>query len=174
MLSEYLQVGSVIKPQGIRGEVRIYPMTDDPERFLDLDCVWVPEGREYRRLSLEDASVRGGLVHARLDGADSRDAADKQRGLQLYVRRDQAVPLDENRHFISDLIGCRVVDLEGRQIGRLSDVLQPGANDVYVIKTETGRILLPALRRVVPSVDVEKQLITVDSSLFDEVAVIED
>lgn len=174
MLSEYLQVGTVVKPQGIQGLVKIWPMTDDPERFLDLDGVWLQQGEAYHAVPLEEISVRGRLVYARLDGAISREQAERQRGLALFVSRAQAVPLPPDSHFISDLVGCRVVDMQGQEIGLLTQVLQPGANDVYVIKTKTGRILLPALKKVVPTVDVVHKLITVDSALFDEVAVIED
>ncbi|MHC1785487.1 MAG: ribosome maturation factor RimM [Christensenellales bacterium] len=174
MLSEYLLVGTVLRPQGIKGQVKIKPETNDPERFLDLGTVYLQSKDAYLPATLEDVSVRGGLVYACLNKADTRQAAEAQRGWALHIRRDDAAPLEPDTHYISDLIGCLVVDLQGAEIGRIKEVLQPGANDVYVIATSTGRILLPALKRVVPEVDVHRRLVTVDTSLFSEVAVIED
>lgn len=171
MLSAYLLVGEVLRPQGIKGQVKIKPYTDDPERFEALDHVFIEQEGEYLSVPLEDVQVRPDGVYARLQGAPDRNAAEVQRGWQLYVDRAHARELDENETFICDLIGCAVVDLEGQSIGKITDVLQPGGNDVYVIRTPMGEMLLPALRHVVPEVDVEKGIVRVDASRLPEVAV---
>ena len=171
MLSEYLLIGQVLRPQGIKGLVKVRPDTDDPERFLDLKSLYIKVGEAYQEISVEDISVREDGVYLRLNGVSDRTAAERQRGLMLYVDRAHAVQLGENETFICDLIGCRVMDLQGNELGTLTDVLQPGGNDVYVIKTPKGEMLLPALRHVIPTVDVEQGIVTVDEKRLPEVAV---
>ncbi len=174
MLTEYLMIGTVVKSQGIKGLVKIKPETDDPGRFLALSKMLVLEDGNYRTVAIDDVDVREGFVYCTLDHAVSRDAADLQRGWQLYVSRADAVVLPEDRHFVTDLLGCMVYGKQDEPVGELHEVLQPGANDVYVIKTGSGRILLPALKRVVLSIDTLNKRIIVDTELFEEVAVIED
>lgn len=171
MLSKFLLIGQVLRPQGIKGLVKVRPDTDDPGRYEDLDFVYIKKGSEYERASVEEVSIRADGVYLRLNGIQSRDEAEKQRDLMLYVDRAHAVELAENETFICDLIGCRVVDLQGKEWGKVTDVLQPGGNDVYVIKTPKGEMLLPALRHVIPTVDVENGVITVDEKRLPEVAV---
>ncbi len=172
MLSEYLLIGEVLRPQGIRGLVKVRPETDDPDRFLDLTQVYVKEKAGYAAVPLGEVSVREDGVYLRLNGAQDRDAAEKQRGLLLYIDRAHARKLEENETFICDLIGCRAVDLQGKELGEVTDVLQPGGNDVYVIRTPQGEMLLPALKHVVPEIDVEKGILVVDEKRLPEVAVL--
>ena len=171
MLSEYLLIGQVLRPQGIKGLVKVRPDTDDPGRFEELDSVFLKKGSAYERADVEEVSVRDDGVYLRLNGAQTRDEAEKQRDLMLYVDRAHAVTLAENETFICDLIGCRVVDSKGTELGEVTDVLQPGGNDVYVIKTPKGEMLLPALKHVIPTVDVEKGVVLVDEKRLPEVAV---
>lgn len=176
MYNEYLPIGEVLKPQGVRGQVKIRPDTDDPARFLALDHVYIKNGADYISCSLESPEARAdGFVYAILCGADTRDAAEKQRGWTLYVDRTHAVDLQEGQYFISDLLGCNVQDQQGNILGILEDVLQPGANDVYQIKTGDGRrMYLPVLPFVIKDVQVRENLIIVDENRLPEVAVFED
>ena len=171
MLSEYLLIGQVLRPQGIKGLVKVRPDTDDPERFLDLESVFVKQGEAYTEMPVDEVSVREDGVYLRLNGVHDRDAAEKQRDLMLYVDRAHAVELGEDETFICDLIGCKVIDLQGNELGTVKDVLQPGGNDVYVIKTPKGEMLLPALKHVIPTVDVKNGTMTVDEKRLPEVAV---
>ena len=171
MLSEYLLIGQVLRPQGIKGQVKVRPDTDDPARFEDLETVYIKNGNAYNPISVDEVSVRDDGVYLRLNGAQTRDEAEKQRNWLLYVDRAHAVELNENETFICDLIGCRAVDTTGRELGTVKDVLQPGGNDVYVISTPKGEMLLPALKFVIPSVDVQKGEIIVDEKRLPEVAV---
>ncbi len=171
MLSEYLLIGQVLRPQGIKGLVKVRPDTDDPERFLDLETVFVKQGEAYTEMPVDEISVREDGVYLRLNGVSDRDAAEKQRNLMLYVDRAHAVELGEDETFICDLIGCKVIDLQGNELGTVKDVLQPGGNDVYVIKTPKGEMLLPALKHVIPTVDVKNGTMTVDEKRLPEVAV---
>ena len=171
MLTEYLLIGEVLRPQGVKGQVKVRPDTDDPERFLDLNQVFLKQGDGYTAAPVADVSVRDDGVYLRLQNAQTRDEAEKQRGWMLYIDREHARPLAENETFICDLIGCKAVDTQGREIGVVQDVLQPGGNDVYVIKTPKGEMLLPALKHVVPVIDVKKGIMTVDEARLPEVAV---
>ena len=176
MYSEYLLIGEVLRPQGVRGKVKVRPDTDDPARFLKLETVYLKTGDQYRPVSISDAESRAdGFVYCVLDHAGDRDQAEKQRGLLLYVDRAHAVELEEGQYFISDLLECRVRDQKGNALGIIEDVLQPGANDVYQIKCPDGRrMYLPVLPFVIKQVDIKAGDIVVDEERLPEVAVFED
>ena len=176
MYSEYLLIGEVLKPQGVNGQVKVRPDTDDPARFRQLETVYLKRGDHYAPCSIEKAEARAdGFVYCVLNGASSRDEAEKQRGWMLYVDRAHAVDLEEGRYFISDLLGCRVQDRQGNALGTVEDVLQPGANDVYQIKRPGGgRLYLPVLPFVILDVRIMEGIIVVDGERLPEVAVFED
>ena len=176
MYSEYLLIGEVLKPQGVQGQVKVRPDTDDPTRFLALDHVYLKAENQYISCPMEKVEARAdGFVYCTLNGISSRDEAEKQRGWMLYVDRAHAVQLEEGQYFISDLLGCAVVDQKKEMIGTLEDVLQPGANDVYQIKRTDGRrMYLPVLPFVIKEVQVKDGIVIVDETRLSEVAVIED
>lgn len=172
MLSAYLLIGQVLRPQGVRGQVRVRPDTDDPGRFDELEYVYIQEKNgAYAQISVDEVSVREDAVYLRLNGATTREEAEAQRNWMLYVDRAHARELAENETFICDLIGCKAVDTQGNELGTVTDVLQPGGNDVYVIKTPRGEMLLPALMHVVPQVDTENGKIVINEQRLSEVAV---
>jgi len=171
MLEPYLAVGQVIKPQGVRGEVKVKPLTDDPRRFWDLEQVFVREGETYSPRAARCVRVHDGFAYLLFEGAQDREAAEALRGTLLFVERAHASPLPEDAHYIVDLVGCEVFDTRGERVGILAEVLQPGAHDVYVIRTARGELLVPALKRAVPAVDVAARRITVDENVLPEVAV---
>jgi len=174
-ISPHLPVGQVLKPQGLMGTVKIRPDTDDPGRFLLLTRVLVEsKPGQAEPVEISGVSVRGGFVYLRMGEDQNVEDAEKRRGKLLLVAREDAVPLGEFENFISDMIGCRFVDRQGHEIGDLTDVLQPGANDVYIVRTKKGNLLIPALKHVVLSVDTVKREIVVDEERLTEVAVLED
>ncbi len=173
MLNPYIEIGEVLRPQGIQGLVKVRPETDTPERFHALKEVWLADGAGYRRAAVEAVSVREDFVYLRLDGAASRDDAEKQRGLTLYVDRAHARPLKEDEWFICDLIGCQVRTDAGEALGEVTDVMQPGPNDVFVIRTGRGEMLVPVLKRVLVRVDVERREIVLNSERLREVALVD-
>ena len=171
MISEYIAIGQVLRPQGVKGLVKVRPDTDDPKRFEDLAFVFLDSKDGYKQVSVEDVSVREDGVYLRLNGAHTRNDAEMQRNWMLYVDCAHAVVLNENETFICDLIGCKLLDTQGNELGVIQDVLQPGGNDVYVISTPRGEMLLPALKHVIPVVDVNKGIVVVDEKHLPEVAV---
>lgn len=173
-MEEYLSVGQVLRPQGLNGQVKIRPDTDDPSRFLTLDTIYIRlSDGGLQRMDIRNVSVRGNFVYACLGKDQSIEDAQQRRGLVLYIPRKQAVPLDEYENFIADLIGCTMADTSGKMIGTIKDVLQPGANDVYVVDTPEGSLLVPALRHVIIQVDVSARLVVADADRLWEVSVFE-
>jgi 16S rRNA processing protein RimM len=174
LLSEYLLIGEITKPQGVGGEVKVQPLTDDPNRFLELNQVYFQSGSTYELRPVLSARVSGEYAYLSFPGVTDRDKAEALRGQKLYVDRAHAVKLSEDEVFICDLIGCEAVDMQGNAIGTLVDVLQPGTTDVYVFDTPRGRMLMPALKAAIPQVDVKARKIVLDADKLSEVAFFED
>lgn len=168
MVDEYLIIGEIARPQGLRGELKIKPYTDDPGRFFDLRRVRVGDAMR----ALHCLRVHEGYVYVRLEGVYSREAAEALRGTLLYIHRDEAVTLPADTDFICDLIGCEAMDTEGVAHGVLREVLQHGGGvDVYVFEGPGGTLMVPALKRAVPSVDVTAKRILLDAQCLREMAV---
>lgn len=175
MQSEYLLIGEITRPQGVRGEMRVRPYTDDPMRFEDLDEVYVKRGDKYEARGITFVRLNSDdVVIIRMDGVGDANAVEALRGEKLYVDREHAVELPEDADFIVDLIGCRVTDDEGNDYGKITDVMQPGGNDVYVISGKRGEVLVPALKSVVISVDTKVGEMLLSAARMREVAVFED
>ena len=161
-MEERLQVGVIASTHGVHGEVRIFPTTDDVRRFKKLKEVILDTGKENRILEIESVKFFKQFAILKFRGIDTIDEAEKYRRKSLYVTRENAVRLQKDEYFIADLIGLQAESDEGEDLGELSDVLQTGANDVYVLSKEgTDDILLPAIRECVKEVDLENGKIIV-------------
>ena len=143
---EKIMIGAVISPHGLRGEMNIYPTTDDPRRFKTLKEVLLLRGGTYVPYKVEQIKFFKERPILKLAGIDRIEDAEPLRRVELYVSREDALPLAEGEYYIGDLIGCEIRGEDGRHLGELKDVLQTGANDVYVIQMdEGGERLLPAI-----------------------------
>jgi 16S rRNA processing protein RimM len=146
-----LLIGEVTAPYGLKGEVRVYPHTDFPERFEGLRQIGVQRGEGPVAVTkVTAARVTGTRIVLKLDGVDGIDAAEALRGARLYVRRSQAVQLAEDEYFHSQLLGLQVVTTDGEALGPITGIIQTGANDVY----ETPLALIPAVKDYVIQVDL--------------------
>ena len=174
MLSEYLMIGEITKPQGVRGEVKVRPCTCDPDRFEGLETVYVKKGDTWAPISITVNRLAPDAVFMNIEGVSDRDQAEKLRGTLLYIDRAHAVELDEDSTFLTDLYGLRGQVDDGRDLGEIVDVMQPGGNDVYVFKGPLGEVLVPALKSVVLAVDLEAGVMRLDGKRLDEVAVFEE
>lgn len=174
MKQEYLLLGEIVRPQGIRGEVKVRHYTDDPERFYDLDVVFLKRGENYDETGVEDARVQGDDVYLKLEGIDDRNEAEKLRNIQLWVDRDNAVELGEDEVFIADILGAKAFDTKGNQLGVLKDVLTPGGVDVFVLKTPKGNLMFPALKEVLLEMNADEGRLVLDENKLEEVALYED
>lgn len=167
---DLFRVGCVATTHGVRGEVKVYPTTEDPQRFKKYKEVLLVDPVGHRKqdsmhlrcMHIESVKFFKQMVIIKFRECASMEEAERLRGAELYVPREKAVPLQKNEYYISDLIGMQVESEEGVQIGVLDDVLQTGANDVYVVKQADGKeILLPAIKECIKFVDVEARHMTV-------------
>ena len=155
-MEERLQVGVIASTHGVRGEVKVFPTTDDVRSFKKLKEVILDTGKENRILEIEQVKFFKQFAILKFKGIDTLDEVEKYRKKSLYVTRENAVRLNKDEYFIADLIGLKVLDEAGETLGELEDVIETGANDVYQIKMNDGRqLLLPAIRQCVLEVDVE-------------------
>ena len=161
-MEDLLKVGVITTTHGVRGEVKVYPTTDDAERFLDLDYVLLDTGRELRRLDIQNVKFFKNLVILKFDGIDNINDREKYKGHDLWIPREEGQSLEENEYYIADLLGMRVLLEDGSEFGTLKDVMETGANDVYIIDSrEHGEVLLPAIRDCILDVDLENETMTV-------------
>lgn len=174
MKQEYLLLGEIVRPQGIRGEVKVRHYTDDPERFLDLEMVYLKRGDKYEAVNVLDARVQKDDVYLALEGVEDRNEAEKLRGVQLWVDRENAVELGEDEVFIADILGAKAFDTQGNALGVLKDVLTPGGVDVFVLKTPRGTLMFPALKTVLLELNPDEGRIVLDENRLEEVALYED
>lgn len=156
-MENLLKVGIISSTHGIKGEVKVFPTTDDVQRFKRLKNVLLDSGKEKRNLKIQSVKFFKQFVILKFEEIDDINDVEKYKGSSLYVTRDQAVKLKKDEYFIADLIGLRVIAEEEKLEGILKDVMETGANDVYVIELSNGReLLLPAIKECVLSVDIEK------------------
>ena len=161
-MEDLLQVGVITTTHGVRGEVKVFPTTDDPARFKKLKNVVLDTGKEMIDLEVAGVKFFKNMVIVKFKGIDNINDVEKYRKKSLYVTRENVVKLKRNEYFIADLIGLSVESDEGEDLGEVSDVLQTGANDVYVLSKEgMDDILLPAIRECVKNVDLEGGKMTV-------------
>lgn len=161
-MEDKLQVGIVSSTHGVRGEVKVFPTTDDVKRFKKLKEVILDTGKEQVVLEIEGVKFFKQFAILKFKGIDNIDDVMKYKGKSLFVTRENAVKLRKDEYFIADLIGLKVIDEEEKEIGTLRDVMETGANDVYVIDCIDGKeLLLPAIKQCVLLVDLEAGFIKV-------------
>jgi len=153
-LLEYLSIGQIINIHGFKGEVKVYPLTDDMSRFKKLKEVFVEENDQLIKYVVEEIKFQSNVIIMKLKGVDTEEAANKLRNRYIKVDRKSAVKLPRDTYFICDLIDLEVYDEEGLLLGKVKDVLQTGSNDVYVVQTDGKDILVPALKEVVRDIDI--------------------
>lgn len=161
-MEQYLRVGVIASTHGLKGEVKVFPTTDEPERFRKLKKVFLDTGKEYMPLKIRNVKFFKNQVILKFEEFQDINEVEKYRGKDLLIDREQAIPLAENENFIVDLIDMDVYDEKEQRLGTLTDVLQTGANDVYVVETDEGKeILLPAIPSCILDVDVDAAKMTV-------------
>ncbi|MCI9048455.1 MAG: 16S rRNA processing protein RimM [Hungatella sp.] len=155
-MEDTLRVGVITSTHGVRGEVKVFPTTDDAARFKDLKEVLLDTGRELKPMEISQVKFFKNMVIVKFKGYDTINDIEIYKGRDLLVTRDKAVKLGPNENFIVDLIGLNVDTDEGECLGTLTDVIQTGANDVYEVTDESGRtVLLPAIKQCILDVDLE-------------------
>lgn len=157
-----MKIGKIFSAHGIKGYVKIFPLTNEAERFYDLKDVFIKDGQEMQALSIEDILLKNKFVLIKFNQIKNRNDAEKLKDFFIYVNRTQAVKLDKDEYFIEDLIGLSAYDTNNINIGTVSDVIQTGAVDVLVIKGQK-EFLIPALKKNVQPL-IEQGMIKVDTA----------
>ena len=161
-MENYLRVGVISSTHGIGGEVKVFPTTDDSQRFKKLKKVLLDTGKEYLELEVERVRFFKQMVIVKFKGYNNINDIEKYKGKDLLVPRENAVPLAENEYFIYDIIDAQVETEDGKALGTLTEVLTTGANDVYVVKLPSGKeVLLPVIDDCVKEIDTEQKKVVV-------------
>ena len=161
-MDNYLRVGVITTTHGIKGEVKVFPTTDDPNRFEVLEHVILDTGKEYLNLKIEGVKYFKNLVILKFKDINNINDIEKFKGKDLLVPRENAIELGEDEYFIYDLIDSEVFTEDGEKLGVLTEVLTTAANDVYLVKTKDNKeILLPSIKECVLEVDTTNKKIIV-------------
>lgn len=161
-MEEFLRVGIITSTHGLKGEVKVYPTTDYPERFEEIKEVMLDTGRGKRMLTIQNVRYFKNQVILKFKEINNINDIEKYKQCELWVNRENGTPLEEGEYYIADLIDCKVYLEDGSYFGTLVDVMETGANDVYVVESqEHGEVLLPAIEDCVKEIDIEKGEITV-------------
>ena len=155
-MEDVFQVGVISTTHGIAGEVKVFPTTDDMNRFKKLKEVILDTGKETQLLHIQQVRFFKNMVIVKFKEFRSINDVERLRGKSLYVTRENAVKLQKDEYFIADMIGIQVVSDEGEDLGILQDVMQTGANDVYVVGKDGEELLIPAIKDCILSVNVEE------------------
>ena len=162
-MSDYFRIGIIANTHALKGEIKVLPTTDDPSRFNSMSSIMVTRGNgESVTYMLERVWHNNGMVILKLSGIDHIDAASKLKGCEIIVSREDAIPLDIGENYWADLFGLRVVTDEGEELGRIVDIFDTGANDVYSVAQDGAKpILIPAIKQCILNVDVHGGVMTV-------------
>lgn len=162
-MEQFIRVGIITNTHGIRGEVKVYPATDNVRRFSVLKKVFLDENHGRKLLAIEHVKYFKQMAILKFEGYDRIEDIEGFKGLDIFVSREDAVPLEEGEYYIADLIDMKVVTGDGRELGVLRDVMETGANDVYVVDSpEYGEVLIPAIPQCIQSVDIETGIMQVE------------
>lgn len=161
-MENMLKVGAITSTHGIRGEVKVFPTTDDVKRFKKGVKLILDTGKEQLNLEVEGVKFFKQFVILKFKGIDNINDIEKYKGKELFVTRENAVKLKKDEYFIADLMGLSVIDEDGKQIGILKDVMETGANDVYIVQLEDDKeVLIPAIKQCILEVNIKEGFIKV-------------
>ncbi len=158
---DYTIIGKIINTHGIKGDLKVYPLTDSLDRFFDLEKVYIGEEKEVALI--KEVKVHKGLALLRFKDLENINDVERFKDHYIYVDDLNKVKLEKDHYFISDLIDCKVILEDGSEVGNVSDVLQGGANDVYVITNKDKKeFLIPAVFEFIKKVDIQNKVIVID------------
>lgn len=168
-----IEIARILKPHGIRGDLKIRLFSDNYDAFAERGFAYLKKNSEYQRTAYTAVRIDAPFVYVHFDGVDTRNDAEALSNQTLYLDREELEELEDGEHYVVDLVGLKVLDENGTELGVLKDVLQHGAADVYVVKGEKS-FMFPAVKRVIRSVDISAGVMCVDAAALNEVAVYDD
>ncbi|MCR5655937.1 MAG: ribosome maturation factor RimM [Butyrivibrio sp.] len=169
-MTEYFQVGVIASTHGLKGEVNVFPTTQDPERFKKLKKVIMNTKREgQKELTIEKVRFNKKFVIVKFKEFNDINEVEKLRSTELIVKREDAIELEEGEYYLGDIEGMKVVDEEGKELGIIKRVIQTGANDVYEMKRTdienpenvSDEVMIPGIRECVKNIDIENKVMTI-------------
>ena len=158
---DYFVIGKIVNTQGIKGDVRVLPTTDDVNRFKKLKEINIFKGKELVSYEIENVRFHKQFVLLKLKGIDSINDAEPLKNCEIKISKDLAIPCEKDEYYISDLYGMTVVTEDNENLGTIEDIIFTGANDVYVVKKDDSQILIPAIKKCILNVDVKEKTMTV-------------
>lgn len=160
---EYYRIGYIANTLGIGGELKVQTLTSDISRFSSLKSCYIDMEKEKERVEVQYyREYKKNYIIVKLKGFDTKGGTEKFKGKYMVVDENNLARLEEGRYYIFQILGCRVKTAEGEELGEITDVLQPGGNDVYVVTEGKREILVPAVKRFVKDIDIKRKVITVD------------
>lgn len=157
---EYIVVGKIVNTHGIKGDIKVYPYTDDIERFSDLENIYI--GKEKLSIEIENVKYHKGMVLLKLKGFDNINEVLHFKDEIIFIDEKDKVKLPKDNYFIYELIDCKVFDVDGNPLGYIKDVLQNSSNDVYIVKDKDKEYLIPAVKKFIKEVNVLEKKIIID------------
>jgi 16S rRNA processing protein RimM len=168
-----IEIARILKPHGIYGELKVQLFSNNYDAFAERGFAYIKKDSDYKRTAYTAVRITAPFVYVRIEGVNTRNDAELLSGTTLYLHREELEELNEDEHYVIDLVGLKVTDEEGSELGTLSDVLQHGAADVYVVKGIKS-FMFPAVKHVIQSVDIKAGVIRVSAAALAEVAVYDD
>ena len=161
-MQEYFEIGQIVNTFGIKGFVKVKPFTDDLERFEELKTILVIKNKNMIEMKIEEVKYQKGMVLLKLEGIEDMTMAEKYKGCYIKIHRKDARELEEGTYFIADIIGSDVYTDTDEYLGKVEDIYNTGAQDIYVVKNDFGKqILLPSIKEVILDINIEKQKVIV-------------
>lgn len=161
-MDEYLEIGQIVNTNGLKGNLKVKPLTDDITRFEDLEVVYIQKAKELVEFKIQYVKYSKNMVLLKLEGIDNIEEAEKYKNFYIKINREDAVELEDDSYFIVDIIGCEVYTENQELLGKVVDVFPTGSNDVYTVKNSEGKeILLPAIEDVIKDVDIKNKKIII-------------
>ena len=157
-----IQIGKIVAPFGIKGEVKIYPLTNYKEMFLDFDHVIMKGRTGELKLEIQKSRIHKNTIVAAFEGIDSIEKAETYVNSELYVEEDQLPELEEDEQYLYQILEMEVYNTEGEYLGMITDVFENGAHSVYVVKDGDSEILLPGIPSVILEKDMEQKRMVVN------------
>ena len=156
----YLEIGQIVNTNGLKGFLKVKPLTDDITRFEKLKTIYIQKAKELIGFKIQEVKYNKQSVLLKLEGIDDITEAEKYKNFYIKISKENAVELEKNSYFIVDIIGCQVYTDENEYLGNVVDVFQTGSNDVYTLKNSEGKeILIPAIKEVIKNVDIKNKVI---------------
>ena len=161
-MEEYFEIGQIVNTSGLNGVIKVKPFTDDITKFSNFKMIYISIKNDLKEFEIEHVRFSKNMVFLKLKGIDTIEQAENYRNLYLKIKRNKEEKLEKDFYYVVDIIGCKAITDEGKELGSIVDVFSTGSNDIYVVKDELGKqILLPAIKDVIKNVDIKNKVITV-------------